>query len=120
MFSLRRPSEGHVQESKNLQATLATQLGYFLGSLSEFSSPVGDYSLHSDWEQDLGDTGLARGGWSGLELVLIQSREQFLAGVAIELARDLEAVAGLEGTDRRLRLSGEEAIDQPRVQPKVS
>jgi hypothetical protein len=48
MFSLRRRSEGHVQESKDLQATLATQLGYFLGSLSDFSSPVGDYSLLSD------------------------------------------------------------------------
>jgi hypothetical protein len=51
---------------------------------------------------------------------LIQAREQFLAGFAIELARDLEAVSGLEGAHRRLRLGGKEAIDWPRVIPEVT
>jgi hypothetical protein len=56
---------------------------------------------------------------SGIELILIQAREQFPAGLAIEQAGDQKAVAGLEGADRRLRLGGKEAVDGPRVISEV-
>lgn len=51
---------------------------------------------------------------------MIQAREQFPAGLAIEQARDREAVAGLEGSERCLRLGGIEPIDRPRVIPEVA
>jgi hypothetical protein len=57
---------------------------------------------------------------SGIELVLIQAREQLLACLPIQQARDREAIAGLEGADRRLCLGRKEPIDGPRLIPEVA
>ncbi len=56
----------------------------------------------------------------GIECILTQARKPCLAGLPIEQARDREALAGLEGADRRLRLGGKKPIDGPRVIPEVA
>ena len=62
-----------------------------------------------------------RSQYSGIiDLILIQAREQLQAGLATEQARDREAVAGLEGTDRGRRLGGQQPIDRPRIIPEVA
>jgi hypothetical protein len=62
-----------------------------------------------------------RSKYSGIiNLILIQAREQLQLGLATEQARDREAVAGLEGTDRGLRLGGKQPIDRPRIIPEVA
>jgi hypothetical protein len=48
---------------------------------------------------------------------LVESREQPLPCRAVEQSRDLKAVAGLIGPDRRLRLWRKDARDRPQVEP---
>ena len=50
--------------------------------------------------------------------LLVESREQPAPGRPIEQSRDLMAIAGLVGPDRRLGLGREDAFNRPRVKPK--
>ena len=46
--------------------------------------------------------------------------DQLQPGTAIELSRDTEAVSGLEGPDRGLRLGGKKTIDRPQADREVA
>ena len=49
----------------------------------------------------------------------VQSRKQLEAGRVIQQARDREAISGLIGPDRRLRLGRIDAIDGAWFKPEV-